>query len=262
MAQGLTVKAVDAARPDPSKRLEISDGLLPALRLVVQPSGAKSWAVRYRVADRPKKLTLGGYPGLTLAAAREAARKALRDLAVGEDPGAAKLAAREAEREAEVAARAAEAAQLAAQRDTVAALFEQYDKRHLRTIKSGAAARRFLERFMLPAWGERDARSITKRDLLNLLDGIVDRGTAITANRVLAHVRAFLNWLVARDVLDRNPAAGVRPPVKERTRERVLTDGEVGWFWTATAVEGAPFGPLARVLLLTGQRLGEVGGMT
>ena len=63
---------------------------------------------------------------------------------------------------------------------------------------------------MVPAWGERDVHTITKRDVLDLLDEIVDRGTPTTANRVLAHTRKFFNWCVERDVIERAPTAGVK----------------------------------------------------
>jgi hypothetical protein len=77
MAATLTQKAIETAKPDPAKRREIPDGGLPGFYLVVQPSGAKSWAVRYRFAGTPRKLTLGPYPLLSLAVARQAAREAL-----------------------------------------------------------------------------------------------------------------------------------------------------------------------------------------
>ena len=77
MSATLTQRAVEKAKPDRAKRREMPDGGLPGFYLVVQPSGAKSWAVRYRFAGRPKKLTLGAYPLLSLANAREAARAAL-----------------------------------------------------------------------------------------------------------------------------------------------------------------------------------------
>src|SRR3954454_17456868 len=99
MAKGLTAAAVERLKPDPTKRLEVPDGLLPGLYFVIQPSGAKSWAMRYRHAAKPRKLTLGSYPALDLGAAREHARQALQAVALGRDPGAEKLEARRAARE-------------------------------------------------------------------------------------------------------------------------------------------------------------------
>ena len=98
MARVLTARAVEAARPQ-ATRQEIPDGALPGLYLVVQPSGARSWAVRYRHAGKPRKATLGAFPALTLADARDAARAALRAAAEGADPAGEKVAKRKAERE-------------------------------------------------------------------------------------------------------------------------------------------------------------------
>ncbi len=67
MAKALTVQAVEKLRPDPTKRLEVPDGLLAGLYLVIQPSGAKSWCVRFRHGGKSRKLTLGPYPALDLA---------------------------------------------------------------------------------------------------------------------------------------------------------------------------------------------------
>jgi Arm DNA-binding domain len=86
MAKALTVAAVEKARADPGARREIPDGLLAGLYLIVQQTGAKSWAVRYRRGTRSRKHTLGRYPALGLLEAREQARKALQRVQAGGDP--------------------------------------------------------------------------------------------------------------------------------------------------------------------------------
>src|SRR5262249_2523959 len=91
----LTVKNVAAVRSGADRR-EIPDGHMPGLYLIVQPSGARSWAVRYRHQGVPRKHTLGSYPAVDLKAARTLARKALRAVAEGRDPGREKIAARAA----------------------------------------------------------------------------------------------------------------------------------------------------------------------
>jgi Arm DNA-binding domain len=88
----LTDRVVQQAKAK-NARVEIADAVLPGLYLVVQPTGAKSWAVRYRMGPRTRKLTLPGrYPVLSLAKARETARLALESLTAGADPAAAKHA--------------------------------------------------------------------------------------------------------------------------------------------------------------------------
>src|SRR5918911_3686842 len=99
MAKGLTAQSIERLKPDPAKRLEVPDGLLPGLYFVIQPSGAKSWAVRYRHIGKPRKLTLGPYPALDLGTARDRAREALQVVALGRDPGTEKQEARRAARD-------------------------------------------------------------------------------------------------------------------------------------------------------------------
>ena len=69
--------------PLPDRRKEVPDGRISGLYLVVQPSGQKSWALRYRANGRPKKLTIGPYPALDLATARKKAQEAIGDVAGG-----------------------------------------------------------------------------------------------------------------------------------------------------------------------------------
>jgi len=127
MAKVLSAKAVETAKPQASRR-EIPDGGLPGLYLVVQPSGAKSWAVRYRHNGKPRKFTLGRFPLLSLTVARDRAREALTTVSVGDDPGV------KDRREA----------------DTVAALASDFIARHVSKTKSGTETARIFEREVLP----------------------------------------------------------------------------------------------------------------
>ena len=143
-------------------------------------------------------------------------------------------------------------------RDLIKNLIADFDCRHLSKLRSGTAVRRQLDLYVIPAWGARKAQSIGRRDVIDLLDAIADEGKLTTANRVRSYVAKFLGWLVERDVLQVNPAQGVKRPAKEVARERVLSDDEVRWLWAAADAVGEPWGPFAKVLLLTGQRLREV----
>jgi integrase len=244
----LTDTAVDRIKPK-SKRQEIPDALAVGLYLVVQPSGRKGWQVRYRTPTVQRRMTLGAYPLIGLKEARIRARDILLAAHDGADPAAEAKAAKSKSAELN-------------DRDKVSVLVEQFRKRHLADLKSGKAAYRFLERFVLPAWGDRDIQNVSKRDVIDLLDGIADSGRGVTANRVLAHTRKFFNWAVSRDILSFAPTLGVQPPVVEKSRDRVLNDDEVRWLWAACEQVGEPWGPLAKMLLLTGQRLNEVAKMT
>jgi len=250
MARALTAKTIETAKAT-DKRRELPDGIVPGLYLVVQPSEAKSWALRYRYAGKPCKLTLGRYPMLTLKDARQAATDALDKLDHGDNPAGLKQSEKAALVQAQLEGR-----------NKVANLLDEFEKRHLSKLRSGKQARDFLDRFVVDLWGDRDVQSIKKRDVIELLDGIVDSGRGTSANRVLAHTRKFLNWCVERDILELSPATGVKPPVKENQRDRVLSDHEIRLFWQACDDVGQPFGPLGKMLLLTGQRRGEVGEIT
>jgi integrase len=266
MASGLTTKAVDAATPGAVRR-EIPDGLVTGLYLVVQPSGAKSWAIRYRHAGKPRKLALGplapALPGpepepamgapLSLGGARKVAREQLLQVAGGRDPAADKQAAK-------AAARAPQEIDRDLTKTVAAQFLDRYLKPRAKPNYYRSVAY-ILEKDVLPRWGERRVQEIGRRDVLELLDAIVERGAAVQANRVLAAVRKLFNWAVSRDVIAASPAAGVKAPAVETSRDRILTDEELRLFWQACIEVGYPFGPLAKLMLLTGARRDEAAGL-
>ena len=255
MAKALTTKGIEALKK-PATRTEIPDAGLSGLYLVVQPTGSKTWALRARIGGKPVKLTLGKWPVMGLADARTAAATALERIERGEDPVAEKKAAKAAQEAAETKA------EPEPDRDTVKAVIELFEKRHLKHIRSADQVMEFFRREVLEPWGARPIQSITMRDVIDLLDGIVDRGSPVTANRLRAHLNTLFRWAVGRDVLERNPLDGIRPPAPEKSRDRVLTGEEIALFWNAAGTLGHPFAPAFRLLLLTGQRLREVCEMT
>jgi integrase len=250
MGTVLTVQSVARIKPDLHKRLEIPDAVLPGLYLIVQPSGVKSWAVRYRHGATPRKLTLGRYPIFDLVEARARAREALQSVATGRDPCSEK---RERRREA-----------VTPDRDLVSAQVELFLARHVRTkLKAGSAAlveSRF-RRYVLPAWSKRRVREIERRDVIELLDGIMDTGAPVSANRTLATLKTFFGWLLDRSVIEASPCARVKPPAVETTRDRVLSDDELRLVWRAAERLGGPYGGFVQMLAITGQRREEVAGM-
>jgi len=241
----LTIRSVEAMKPRPVRQ-EIPDSFLPGLYLIQQPSGAKGWAVRYRHHGQSRKLTLGSYPALGLKDARDLGAKALRTVAEGRDPGREKIAAR------------------AAKADSVDRVVEDFLERHVRRSNRPRTAQeteRLLRQHVLPRWRGRIVHEITRRDVLDTLDRVVDGGAPIAANRVFAAVRKFFNWCVARDILPASPCAGVKPPTAERARDRVLSDEELRLVWRAADKLGGTFSPLVKMLALTGQRRDEVARM-
>ncbi|WP_157961398.1 tyrosine-type recombinase/integrase [Microvirga flavescens] len=244
MAAVLTKISVEAMKPDPDKRREVPDGALPGFYLVIQPTGKKSWAVRYRFGGKPKKHTIGAYPKLEIGKARELARAALQAVAEGRDPAAEKESARQTEE---------------AKRNTFGTVAADYIKRVAKAHhRTWAETERLLTKKDLEAWQDKDIRSIGRREILEVLDAIVERKSPVQANRLLTRLKPFFAWAVERGIIDASPAEKLRPPSPETARDRVLTDAELVAVWKAAEETGYPFGSAMQLLILTGQRRSEV----
>lgn len=247
----LTAAAVERIRPDPGKRIEVPDAIVVGLYLQIQPSGRRSWAIRYRHQGRPRKHTLGSHPAMDLAQARDAARQALDQVARGGDPAGDKQAAR--------AAPPPPAA--VKEPDTVARIaglyIEQYCKRHQRSWRE---TERVLRREILPLWGDRLFVEISRADVNELLRAIVERGSPYMSNRTLAYLSRLWGWAVDEGYAETSPCDRVKKKGPEKKRDRILTDSEIGICWAAWERQGWPFGALQRLLLTSGQRLAEVAG--
>lgn len=253
MPKALTVRGIEALKGGPV-RTEVPDGLIPGLYLVCQSSGVKSWAVRYRAGGRTRKHTLGRYPAIDLASAREIARRTLVAVASGRDPAADKAEARRLAGELAGPARDCF--------DAAAALFiERYAKANTKE-QTWRESERLLATHVLPLWRARRVQEIAKRDVVELMDAIVDRGAPVSANRTLAVVRRMFGWLVERGVIVTNPCADVKAPTAEKSRDRVLSDDELRAILRACDRLNEPFGALIKLLALTAQRRDEVGQMT
>jgi integrase len=262
MAKALTAVSVENLKPEGSRR-EIPDAVMPGLYLVIQPSGSKSWAVRYRHGGRTRKLTIGGYPRFDLSSARKRASEALQAAAVGADPARQK--------------KAAKSAAYFDNQSVFPAVAKLFITRHARpNNKSWKEAARLLglrpdfarpnefqiiKGGLVDRWNDRPIKEIGKRDIIEAIDQMVDRGTGTQANRTLAHIRKLFNWAIERDIVGSSPCAGLKAPASEISRDRVLNDDEIRWLWKASEELAFPFGPITQLLLLTGQRRAEVAGM-
>ncbi len=243
----LTQAAVDRLAPPKTGRVEYFDSHLPGFGLRVSDSGAKSWVVLYRIGTpaRLRRFTIG-----TLAIhpkvdqARDQARAILQGVARGIDPAEVK------------------AAEPARAVDTIRTVAAQFIDRYARPKnRSWEGTQSILDRQIVSRWGEREAASITRRDMLDLLDELVDKGNPIAANRALAAARKMFNWAVERDILETSPAANVKAPGKETERDRVLSDEEVTKLWKAAEKTGGIPGGFFKTLILTAQRRDEVATM-
>jgi hypothetical protein len=194
-------------------RREIPDSGQRGLYVIVQPTGAKVFAVRYRFAGKPRKLTLQA--GIGLAAARKEAADALYQLEQGSDPSAVKQRARDEQR--------------AAAADTLEAVCAEFFKRDGAKIRSAYAWQRDLARLVFPTLGRRPIADIRRKDVVRLLDDIEDNNGAASADVTLAIIRRIMNWFAVRDDNFRSPIVrGMRRhKSSEHARSRILTDDEL-----------------------------------
>ncbi len=242
----LTAKGVAALTADGTDRVEVWDELLPGLGLRVSgTTGRKVWVVRYRANGQHRRLKIGTYPAVSLAKAREQARDVMAKASAGEDPSLERRERKGTGRS--FGAMAHEV--LAAKEATLRAV----------TLRD---YRRQLKANLLPEWQDRPAGSVTRREVVQLVERIADRAP-IGGNRTLALVRLLYNEALRRDFpgVEHNPAHMVRPPRPEGRRDRFLSRDEIRAVWVATEPEAPVMRSLFRVALLTGQRIGNVAAM-
>ena len=237
--RALTDAAIKRLKPPPKGQVDIFDRGYPGLALRLSYGGNRSWVVFYRHAGKLKRLKLGIYPALSLGDAREAWRKAREDAQAGRDPSRVRQAG-------------AGATDFAG----VAREWLQRDQAKNRQVH---IVTRMIERDVTPSWGNREIASISRRDVLDVIDAIVDRGSPVMARRVHGHLHRLFKWAVGRGIIESNPLADLPKPGHETKRDRVLTDEELVAVWRACENIPAHFANALRLLSVTGARLNEIG---
>jgi integrase len=287
----LTAIAIAKLKPRPARR-EVPDRGAKGLALAVQPSGSKSWVMRFRRPDgRPGSLTLGPYDAsqataasvpvlgqpLTLAGARALAAEINRQRATGADVVATYSATKERQRQA--AAQAAEGTFGGAARafideharpntrrweETARILGLDYSPDGTATLRKGGLAAR---------WQTKPLEEVTSDAIYALVDeakqrGIPGQGRRNTAasnprgRKMASALSTMFGWLLEHRKIKSDPTLGVHCPKPPAARERVLSNDEIRSFWQACDQLGAPFGNLFKFLLLTGARRDEASRMT
>ena len=248
-----TDRKVSSLKPVEGRQVDYWDQDTPGLGLRVSPGGTASWVLKYRTqSGAQRRLTLGRYPELRLGDARDRAREHRVAVIDGGDPARQKQRARKRAR-------------------TVADLAERYVSDYAKPNKrSWREDERILRRDVLPKIGDMDFPNVSREEINALLRPIVDRGSSFQANRTFATLRKMFNWAVrTQGWLKVSPCADMpRPTLKEPVRERELTDNEIREIWRRTEqgaeVDGRtrtmtePIQIVMKLLLMTGQRLGEV----
>ena len=292
MAKSLTAAAVKNYRPGKGRR-EIPDGGCPGLYLVIQPSGHRSWAMRFRrPIGKPAKFTLGPIDlsgkeaesepvldsPLTLASARRLAAEIHRQRALGRDVVADYAASRRRQKsEHETRAKSTFAA---AARDFIDEYASKKTRRWRETARllglaypvSGGEPS-LIRGGLCERWSDKPITEVDGHDVHALVDetrrsgapGLERRSDGPTEARarvMLAVLSKMFSWLVQHRRVSQNPCKDVHRPDASRPRDRVLTGAEIVKFWRATDTERKEFSALFKLLLLTGCRLNEVAGMT
>jgi integrase len=242
--KNFTATYLDSLKPE-KDTYEQPDLKARGLRVVVWPSGKKSFIVRYRRLDSKvsAKLSLGWIP---LTTARKAAGDLFEELRHGRDPGKDKKDAK---------AKAA-----AANADTVQAVCAEYMKRAGANLRTHKQRERIIDRLICPALGSRPISKVTELDCIRLFDRIADDSGPVMADYTRAILSRIFAWHRKRDrsfvsPILRDTERHAKPP-HERARTRTLDDNELRRLWKATE-GGKPFSALVRFLLLTGARLSE-----
>jgi integrase len=236
----LTDAFIRSLKPD-DRRVTAYDTIQRGLAVTIQakPSGRKAWKVLYFAAGgRPRWYHIGLVDAVGLADARKLASRVMFDAAQGKDPAA--------ERRAERSRGSFE--ELATQ------YVEQYAKKR---NKSWRQADALVQRHLIPKWGKLLASAVSRSDVRAMMRSIE---APIVANQTLAAASAIFAWAIREEILTTNPCSQVERN-ETRSRERVLSDSEIPLFWKEFDSVGMIASAALKMVLLTGQRPGEVRHM-
>lgn len=242
-----TDAAIRGSKPK-AERYEIFEDNGRGFGLRVAPTGRKTWFTLYRFDGKPRRLTHGTFPAVTLAEARRRHAEALASVERGIDPGALKQEMRRVDKEAA----------------SFADLVDEYERMEASQLKSSKELVRLIRKDAIPEWQHKKAKDITRRDVVLLIDKVRERAPS-TAEHLQSRLVRLFNFAAERGILASSPIVGLRRRTTTKPRERTLSDEEIAAFWRATAdVSDLDMSQAAadalRFILLTGQRPGEVVG--
>jgi hypothetical protein len=279
----LTDRTLKSVAPAPAgKRIDLMDTIVPGFGVrigdKVEGSGEKRKAAqvtfiltaRFPGSKNPTRRSLGEYGKLSLEDAREKARDWHALIRKGIDPAEVEERHRQAEQDKRDAKQARDA-------NTFGFVAEEFIKRHVAQQRRAAVSEREIRTELLGQkwdrkseqwrdkerrWKDRPIESISKLDVVELVDKIVDRGAKRHAHNILGHVRTIFNWAINRGKygIEQSPCDRLKPKELigvKAVRQRVLNDAELRSLWLASGTLGYPYGPFVRLLMLTGTRLAE-----
>lgn len=245
MKLALTDRFLRSIKTPAKGRETYADTVRRGLVLRVTEKGAKTWSIGPRVNGRRRRFTIGNWPEISLADARERAARLLVEVRDGRDPV-------EEARKARAAAKAPQAI-------TLEEALRLYAKAVLSSRRTGRVVERDLRRDLAELLSLPVA-AISKAQLAHIVDAKAAKAP-ISANRLQAALRPFWRWLTARGHAPTNVASDIEKPSREQARDRVLSDDELSSIWQATEHLGDLWGPFVRLLFLTAQRRQELAAM-
>ena len=197
--RALTKLVVERTTPEPARDLFVWDSKVPGFGVRVYPSGKRMYIFQYRTkAGQQRRTAIGLHGPLTVENARDAAADLYEAVRKGRDPIEEQKAATERGG------------------DTIENVIEEFLARYMASKRHAPRyieeTRRNLDKHVLARWRGRHLRGITRRDVIELLDGIVDQGKPVAANRTLAAVRKLFNWALQRGIIEASPVALVEMP--------------------------------------------------
>ena len=248
----LNDRSLKSLKPAPAgKTYDLMDTVVPGFGVRVAESGRKTFVLvaRYGGSKNPTRRAMGTYGALTLEAARKKARHWIELIEAGKDPAV------EAERQ--------KLTEIKKLENTFAAVAKDFIREKLPSERQGHVVERDLRRVFIPAWGKRSITDITPLDVMAIIKKFKAAGKPAQAYNLLGYARRVFAWAIDQLVYDltASPCDRLRPKSvigKRNIGKRTLSDEELKALWLATEKLGYPYGPLFRLLALTGQRKSEV----
>jgi integrase len=258
MKKKLTTTVVERTAPPAAGRLEIFDEYLPGFVVRITSNDVRTFVVRARVKGQasPITLTIGDVHVMTLDAARKAASAALVAMRAGTDPRDVKRAAVEADKREK--------------RTTFSAVAEAFIAEHVSTLRTRKQAAAEIRQNLIAAWGDQPISAISDDDVADVIRELQAAKKTALARRVLAHAKRLFRWAAssARPRAERlkgNPTLALSARkdfgIVLAQRQVALTADHLRLIWRAANELGDPFGPFFHMLMLSGQRRGEVAEM-
>lgn len=242
----ITKSSTDAAQPG-EKDWMLWDDRLSGFGLKVTPAGAKIFVFQYRMGGRGspvRRFTVGKFGKLTADGARRVADGLALKVAQDIDPQREKV--ENVRRSIDLAFKPY------VERFHAGCLLKEWKATH-------QYSHSLLLRHAVPVLGNKPLPDITRRDIKAVLAPVLDK--TATASNLFSVLRRLFSWAVEHEDIERSPIEGMKPPPLPKARDRVLMDWELALVWRATGSMGYPFGPMVRLLLLTGARREEIAAL-